>query len=109
MLYNHKAVILVFYVMLWCLNSSLVLDSVVPEEPTAENKDPSKEPVKKKQKGQRGEAASKQLIAVGHKIKQVFISGWAGYRCWDVILRKKENIVFPLVQCIKKVEINTIS
>ncbi|KAG7214385.1 hypothetical protein INR49_023096, partial [Caranx melampygus] len=74
--YNHKAVILV--IAMWCkfrLNSYLILDSAVPEESTAETSDPSKEPMKKKQKGRKREAASKRLIAVGHKIKQVFISG----------------------------------
>ncbi|XP_032383361.1 piezo-type mechanosensitive ion channel component 1 isoform X3 [Etheostoma spectabile] len=45
------------------------------EEPTAETTDPCEEPVKKKQKGRRREAASQRLLAVGHKIKQVFVSG----------------------------------
>ncbi|XP_069030806.1 piezo-type mechanosensitive ion channel component 1 isoform X1 [Embiotoca jacksoni] len=44
-------------------------------EPTAEAADPSKEAVKKKQKGRRREAASQRLLAVGHKMKQVFVSG----------------------------------
>ncbi|XP_026164380.1 piezo-type mechanosensitive ion channel component 1 isoform X2 [Mastacembelus armatus] len=44
-------------------------------EPTAESADPSKEAVKKKQKGKRREAASLRLLAVGHKIQHVLISG----------------------------------
>ena len=47
----------------------------VPEEPTAETTDPCEEPVKKKPKGRRKEAASQRLLAVGHKIKHVFVSG----------------------------------
>ncbi|XP_039639627.1 piezo-type mechanosensitive ion channel component 1 isoform X3 [Perca fluviatilis] len=45
------------------------------EEPTAETTDPCEEPVKKKPKGRRKEAASQRLLAVGHKIKHVFVSG----------------------------------
>lgn len=44
-------------------------------EPTAETAEPCEEPVKKKQKGRRREEASQRLLAVGHKIKHVFISG----------------------------------
>ena len=44
-------------------------------EPTAETTDPSKEPVKKKKKGRRREAALQRLLAVGHKIQHVLISG----------------------------------
>ncbi|XP_074501554.1 piezo-type mechanosensitive ion channel component 1 isoform X2 [Sebastes fasciatus] len=44
-------------------------------EPTAEAADPCEEPVKKKQKSRRREAATERLLAVGHKIKDVFISG----------------------------------
>nr|XP_019959133.1 PREDICTED: piezo-type mechanosensitive ion channel component 1 [Paralichthys olivaceus] len=46
----------------------------VPVEPTAETTDPSKEPVNKKKKGRRREAASQTLLAIGNKIKHVFIS-----------------------------------
>ncbi|GLD73093.1 piezo-type mechanosensitive ion channel component 1-like protein [Lates japonicus] len=52
----------------------MVLALPDPAEPTAETTDPSKEPVKKKQRGRKREAASKRLLAVGHKIKHVFIS-----------------------------------
>ncbi|KAK2922149.1 piezo-type mechanosensitive ion channel component 1 isoform X2 [Channa argus] len=45
------------------------------EEPTAETADPSTEPAKKKQKGTRREAANQRLLAMGYKIKHVFISG----------------------------------
>lgn len=48
------------------------------EEPTADPStvaDPSEEPPKKKQRGRRREAASQRLLAVGHKIKQMCISG----------------------------------
>ncbi|KAK5853553.1 hypothetical protein PBY51_014695 [Eleginops maclovinus] len=46
------------------------------EEATAESADPSEEPVKKrKQKGRRREEASQKLLAMGHKIKHVCISG----------------------------------
>ncbi|XP_053292137.1 piezo-type mechanosensitive ion channel component 1 isoform X1 [Pleuronectes platessa] len=44
-------------------------------EPTAETTDPSKEPMKKKQKGRRREEALQRLLAVGHKIRHVLISG----------------------------------
>ncbi|XP_042289205.1 piezo-type mechanosensitive ion channel component 1 isoform X1 [Thunnus maccoyii] len=44
-------------------------------EPTAETADSSEEAIKKKQKGRRREAASQRLLAVGHKIKHVLISG----------------------------------
>nr|XP_046257127.1 piezo-type mechanosensitive ion channel component 1 isoform X2 [Scatophagus argus] len=44
-------------------------------EPTAETADSCKEPVKKKQKGRRTEAASQRLLAVGRKIKHVCVSG----------------------------------
>ncbi|XP_071337705.1 piezo-type mechanosensitive ion channel component 1 isoform X3 [Trachinotus anak] len=45
------------------------------KEPTAEATDSTKEPVRRKQKGRRREAASRRLLAVGHKIKHVFVSG----------------------------------
>ncbi|XP_040034623.2 piezo-type mechanosensitive ion channel component 1 [Gasterosteus aculeatus] len=45
-------------------------------EPPVETADPSgAEPVTKKQKGRRSEAASRRLQAAGHKLKQVFLSG----------------------------------
>lgn len=52
-----------------------------PVEPSADTPDASKEPEKKKQKGHRREAASQRLLAAGHKIKYVFMSGWAGSKC----------------------------
>lgn len=48
----------------------------VSAEPPVETADPSgAEPVTKKQKGRRSEAASRRLQAAGHKLKQVFLSG----------------------------------
>ncbi|XP_056291185.1 piezo-type mechanosensitive ion channel component 1 isoform X1 [Pseudoliparis swirei] len=45
-------------------------------EPTVETAEPcAAEPVKKEQKGSRREAASRRLLAVGDKIKQVLLSG----------------------------------
>ncbi|KAL6101427.1 piezo1 [Pungitius sinensis] len=45
-------------------------------EPPVETAEPSgAEPVRKKQKGSRSEAASRRLQAAGHKFKQVFLSG----------------------------------
>lgn len=66
------------FISLWCefcLNPSLVVVLTVPVEPTPGTADPCEEPVKKKQAGRRREAASQRLLAVGHKIKHVFISG----------------------------------
>ena len=58
------------------MNPSLDLVLSAPEEATGESADPCEEPVKKKkQKGRRREEASQKLLAVGHKIKHVCISG----------------------------------
>lgn len=53
---------------------SLVSALTVSVEPTVDNADLCKAPTKKQQ-GKRKEAASQRLLAVGHKIKHVFISG----------------------------------
>ncbi|XP_076599165.1 piezo-type mechanosensitive ion channel component 1 isoform X1 [Chaetodon auriga] len=44
-------------------------------EVTAEAADPCEEPVKKKQRGLKREAASQRLLVAGHKIKNAFICG----------------------------------
>ncbi|KAM4591055.1 piezo-type mechanosensitive ion channel component 1 isoform 2-T2 [Odontesthes bonariensis] len=54
---------------------SKVLPHTFLVETTTETAESSKEPVKKKLKGRRREAARLRVMAVGHKIKHIFTSG----------------------------------
>lgn len=59
---------------LLCYFFSILLFSD-PMDPTAESGDAGKEPQKKTKTTRKREAASKKLLAAGHKIKYAFVSG----------------------------------
>ena len=72
---HNKETVYVYSLFLCGASRSLVLVPTVTVELLSETADPCEEPVKKKQRGRRSEAVSQRLLAVGNKLKHVFISG----------------------------------